>query len=387
MKPSLLTTSEWRFIRGADGYYTKSSYPYAYWQRMLGHFDRVTIAARVTTEAVPPTARRVDGPGVTIEPITDFVGALGLVRAMPGLVRRLPAWIRSHDSFLLRAPGVIGGVVWCGLMAARRPFAVEVVGDPAESLRGRPGGAIAQALAGSQLRAMTAAAKVTRYVTASTLQRRYPPDPRGVSVSVSDVEISATLLAGPAPPTRPGPTLELVFVGSLSHYKGVDILLAALTRTAHPHRLTVVGDGALRDELERAAAGLAGRVRFLGALPVGDAVRTVMQAHDLLVLPSRGEGLPRVVIEAMAAGIPCVATNVGGTAELLDAGQLVPAESPVALALAIDALAASVARRRELAAAGRLRVAHFVTEERDRRFDRFFAAVAATSASAGQAGR
>src|SRR5688572_21089664 len=51
MKPSLLTTSEWRFIRGGDGrYYTKSSYPYAYWRRLLEHFDRVTIAARVTTE-------------------------------------------------------------------------------------------------------------------------------------------------------------------------------------------------------------------------------------------------------------------------------------------------------------------------------------------------
>lgn len=45
MKPSLLTTSEWRFIRGADGqYYTRSIYPYTYWQRLLAHFGRITIA-------------------------------------------------------------------------------------------------------------------------------------------------------------------------------------------------------------------------------------------------------------------------------------------------------------------------------------------------------
>lgn len=380
MKPSLLTTSEWRFIRGPDGsFYTRSIYPHAYWRRLLAHFERVTVAARVTDEPVPAGAHRVDGPGVTIAAIRDFVGGRGLIAALPALARRTPAWIREHDTFLLRVPGVIGGALWAGLTAARRRFAVEVVGDPQESLRGGPWGRLATRVGARQLQAITAAASVTRYVTASTLQRRYPPNPRGVTVSVSDVDIPAALLAGPAPPTRPGPALELVFVGSLSFYKGVDVLLAALQRCAHAHRLTIVGDGALRRELEQAAQPLGPRVRFLGALPVGQAVRAVMQAHDLLVLPSRGEGLPRVVIEAMAVGIPCVATDVGGTAELLTPEQLVPADAADALARAIDALAVAPRRRRELADAGRPRVAHFVTGERDRRFAEFFAAVAATA--------
>lgn len=383
MKPSLLTTSEWRFIRGADGqYYTRSIYPYTYWQRLLAHFGRITIAARVTDEPVPAGASRVDGPGVTIAAIPDFIGGRGLLATTPALLRRLPGWIREHDAFLLRVPGVIGGALWAALTLARRRFAVEVVGDPLESLRGGRWSALATSLGARQLRAVTAAASVSRYVTAFTLQRRYPPAPRGVSVSVSDVDIPAALLAGPAPPTRPGPALELVFVGSLSYYKGVDVLLAALRRCAHPHRLTIVGDGALRGELERAALPLGDRVRFLGALPVGQAVRAVMQAHDLLVLPSRGEGLPRVVIEAMAVGVPCVATDVGGTAELLNPDQLVPADAAGALARAIDALAAAPGLRRELADAGRTRVAHFVTGERDRRFASFFAAVAATATPA-----
>lgn len=377
MKPTLLTTSEWRFIRSGDGYYTKSTYPYAYWQRLLEHFEHVTIAARVTDEPVPPGARRVDGPGVTIDPIPDFVGARGLVRAMPGLIARVRRWTREHEAFLLRVPGVVGGALWCGLMLAGRRFAVEVVGDPRESLRGGPGSWLATTLGAAQLRAITASADAGRYVTATTLQDRYPLHERGLAVSVSDVEIPAALLAGPLPATRPGPTLELLFVGSLSYYKGVDVLLAALRLADHPHRLTIVGDGALRGQLELAAGPLGDRVRFLGALPTGDPVRAAMQAADLLVLPSRGEGLPRVVIEAMAVGIPCVATDVGGTAELLAPDQVVPAESAEALARAIDALASSATRRRELSAAGRARVAHFVTDERDRRFDRFFAATAA----------
>lgn len=377
MKPTLLTTSEWRFIRGADGYYTASTYPYAYWQRLLARFDRVTIAARVTDEPVPPGARRVDGPGVAIDPIPDFVGGRGLVRAAPGLVRRVRRWVGEHDAFLLRVPGVVGGALWCGLMLARRRFAVEVVGDPRESLRGGPASWLATALGARQLRAITASADAGRYVTANTLQRRYPLHRRGLTVSVSDVEIPAALLAGPLPATRPGPALALLFVGSLSYYKGVDVLLAALQLTDCPHSLTIVGDGALRGALAQAARPLGDRVRFLGALPTGEPVRAAMQAHDMLVLPSRGEGLPRVVIEAMAVGIPCVATDVGGTAELLAPDQVVPAESPGALARAIDALASSAARRQELAAAGRARVAHFVTDERDRRFDQFFAATAA----------
>src|SRR4029079_12805478 len=83
--------------------------------------------------------------------------------------------------------------------------------------------------------------------------------------------------------------------------------------------LVVVGDGKYRAELERRAAAMniRERVRFAGYLEREEVTRE-LDAADVFVLPSRCEGLPRAVIEAMARGLPCIATNIGGIPELLE---------------------------------------------------------------------
>jgi glycosyltransferase involved in cell wall biosynthesis len=110
--------------------------------------------------------------------------------------------------------------------------------------------------------------------------------------------------------------VSLLVVGRLISSKGYDLLIQALSevRTAVPDiHLTVVGDGPLRAELEAQVTqfGLEQHVAFLGA---GDvvAVRNEMSRADLFVISSRDEGLPRTLLEAVAAGLPVVATSVGG---------------------------------------------------------------------------
>jgi glycosyltransferase involved in cell wall biosynthesis len=118
-------------------------------------------------------------------------------------------------------------------------------------------------------------------------------------------------------------------VGSLEQlYKGPDVLIeaAALCAGFGLHfRITIVGDGRHRTELEALAhaRGLTDRIRFTGNLPPGNAVRAELDRADLFVLPSRTEGLPRALIEAMARALPSVATAVGGVPELLSADELV----------------------------------------------------------------
>jgi glycosyltransferase involved in cell wall biosynthesis len=135
---------------------------------------------------------------------------------------------------------------------------------------------------------------------------------------------------------------RLLSVGSLSEKKGHADLLHALATLGdgEPPTLELVGDGELRGELERLAErlGLAGSVRFRGELPQAE-VAELMRAADVFVLPSRFENLPCVLLEAMASGVPSVATAVGGIPELLDgapeAGILCPPSDPEALAAAI----------------------------------------------------
>jgi glycosyltransferase involved in cell wall biosynthesis len=125
----------------------------------------------------------------------------------------------------------------------------------------------------------------------------------------------------------------VAFVGRLSPEKAPEVLLRALRGTAT--RILVAGEGPLREAL--AAEADPEQVRFLGFL---SDVRPVLAAADVLALPSRTEGLPMAVLEAMAAGLPVVASAVGSLPEVLGegAGLLVPPGDVPALRLALERL-------------------------------------------------
>ena len=133
----------------------------------------------------------------------------------------------------------------------------------------------------------------------------------------------------------PSPTtpLKLLFVGRLVPFKGVSMLLEALSRVRLdiPISLAVVGDGPMRQELEREVQelNLSETVRFLGNLPL-DQVAEQMRNADVFCLPSVRESGGAVLLEAAASGLPLVAVNYGGPAEIVDeeVGHLVSAEGP-----------------------------------------------------------
>ncbi len=128
-----------------------------------------------------------------------------------------------------------------------------------------------------------------------------------------------------------------IYAGRLAPEKGLDVLLAAwpaVLREAPDAYLLLAGAGEQRQALEAQAArlGLGRRVIFAGAR---DDVAPLLQAADLFVLPSYAEGLPLALLEAMACGLPVVATAVDGTAELVQdgvTGRLVPPHDTEALA-------------------------------------------------------
>lgn len=124
---------------------------------------------------------------------------------------------------------------------------------------------------------------------------------------------------------------DFVFIGELRHLKGVDVLLNALHELGRGTAV-IVGAGSERGELEELAVrlSLTGRVSFAGPLPA----REALSKGRCLVVPSRAESLPYVVLEGIAAGLPVIATQVGGIAEIFgdEAGSLVPPGDVAALA-------------------------------------------------------
>jgi glycosyltransferase involved in cell wall biosynthesis len=280
---------------------------------------------------------------------------------------------------------------------------LEVVGDPHEAFG--PGAAnyplrpLFRYLSTEAMKEQCARAAAVSYVTERALQRNYPARNDGFAVAVSDADLQATYFSV-APrvfttsyssadlsledyATRPKDYRNpihprLVFVGSLQQmYKGQDVLIHAvslLRQQKFPVELRMVGDGRHRLELQQLGQSLSlnGAVKFLGELPAGAAVRAELDDATLMVLPSRTEGLPRVILEAMARGLPCIATTVGGIPELLHSDDLVPPNNPQALADKIHEVISDPLRLSQMSARNLHKAQEFRPEVLDKKRTEFY---------------
>jgi glycosyltransferase involved in cell wall biosynthesis len=144
--------------------------------------------------------------------------------------------------------------------------------------------------------------------------------------------------------------LKIVTVCTLEQlYKGTDTLIEAVDialRMGADVHLNIVGDGKFRPLLEElvCSKGIKEKVNFLGRLAAGDAVKEQYDRADLFVLPSKGEGLPRAMIEAMARGLPCLGTAASGIPELLPPEDMVPVGDVEGLAKKIAELSLNPSR-------------------------------------------
>jgi len=175
--------------------------------------------------------------------------------------------------------------------------------------------------------------------------------PSGVVAEDFDRDVPDPFAARPRP--------RVLFLGRLARQKGVATLVEAAARMREPAEILVVGDGPERGRLEAAAAraGVAGRVHFAGFRPHHE-VAAILRHADVFAVPSVYEELGTVLLEAMAAGLPIVASRTGGIPHAVgDAAELVAPGDAGALAAALDSLladraAAAALSSRALARAG-----------------------------------
>lgn len=324
--------------------WTQTQFAYPFWMRYLQVFDRVRVIARVRqVPSVPADWKRADGPQVSFVAVPDYLG-LWHYLARSGQIRRaiLEALVPG-DAVIMRVSSQIAGHIEPWLRRTGHPFGVEVVADPYDVFA--PGSVkhplrpVFRWWFPRRLRRQCAGACAAAYVTQHTLQRRYPPPAGSFSTHYSSVELPEdAFVSDPRPVCLEKRSFTLVFVGTLAQlYKAPDVLIDAVALGVQQGldlELILVGDGKHRADLEAQAAalGLGDRVRFLGRLPAGDAVRAQLDQADLFVLPSYQEGLPRAMVEAMARGLPCIGSTVGGIPELLSSEDTVYPGDAAALA-------------------------------------------------------
>ncbi|MGZ4337109.1 MAG: glycosyltransferase [Gaiellaceae bacterium] len=331
---------------------------------LIGSLDR---------DAWRPTLLHHEGAG--IEPLADSARALGAaVRAVPPApigfegARRLPALVRDLRR---SAPDVFHAhLSWP--LAAKYPLAAAVLARvPAvlATVHLFPEFTIDRS---TYLQERLLACGVGKYIAVShdlaaqLIQRLHWPRAKiavihnGIFVErfqrACDPRLRLELSGGVTP--------LFATLGRLTEQKGIDVLLEAATFVREA-RFVIAGDGPDRQRLEAAAArlGLGDRVRFLGQR--GD-VAEILAASDAFVLPSRWEGTSLAILEAMAAGKAVIASDVGGTRELIvngESGILVQPGAARPLAEALRAVARDPGMAARIGAAARKRAVALFTIE------------------------
>ncbi len=318
----------------------------SFWERYRPVFDKVRLVARVRDVAEAPEGEMpANGDGVEFVPLPNFTGPKEYLRRKWAVSAAMRQALHNGDAVMLRAPSVVGDCLVSQLRRSGRPFGVEVIADPYDSFGANavqhPLRFFFRWLFSRKLRAQCATACGAAYVTERALQRRYPPSPEAFATHYSSIDLPNSAFVGAprlAPTRRPA---RLLLVGTLAQlYKAPDVLIdavAEVVRGGVDLELTIVGGGQHLREMEaRAAAlGIGSLVHFTGNLATGQAVRAELDRADLFTLPSRQEGLPRAMIEAMARGLPALGSTVGGIPELLPADDLFPPNEVPALAAKI----------------------------------------------------
>jgi glycosyltransferase involved in cell wall biosynthesis len=286
---------------------------------------------------------RLDGEGISIFPIPelDFNSPLKVLLLLPLVIKRGLEAIKSCDRYMVRLPGPTGVLVAFLLRLTGRRYAVEFVGDPIGMLQVNNNLVRYQRVYGLFNGTIYKYLLKKGYCVAyrsSFLRQRYPCESKEREWVFSGAQLSKEAIGGPrdAHWFKKCP-FKIVFVGRVCEEKGVMHLLHAfneLRKLAKKSlQLHYIGEGPYLSKLTSEASRLEieDLVYFHGRVPRGPQLFALLDQAHCFVLPTFLEGMPRSLIEAMARGVPCFASNIHAVAELLDADLLFPPQDSDAI--------------------------------------------------------
>ncbi len=345
---NLIFITEARYLKAKDGniYSITNSYSYFLFERYLKYFDKIFIIARVghgviTEDLVGNIITKNDK--IEVLELPYYVGPYGFLKQYLKIKSKMSLHLKKIDiensCIICRIPGRMGTIAVSYLKRHKIPYGIEVIADPYDGLtKGsidnffRP---IIRIIAYLTLKKIAYTAPAALYVTNSTLQKRYPC--KNFSIGVSSVFLPQEAFVE-QPKKISNTETRFIAVGSLHQmYKSPDVVIDALQilkQNGYSFHLVWLGDGKYMDEMIQRAKdkGLENDINFLGNVNAGKTIREKLDESDIFLMPSRTEGLPRAMVEAMARALPCVGTTIGGIPELLDEQVLVPKDNAILLA-------------------------------------------------------
>lgn len=325
---------EERFLKDSNGVHYSLSFYDAFWKRYLNSFDSLLVVARIKNldfeEKIPIGYQPTNLSNVHFYELPYYQGVQLAVLKMPQLIFSIFSVSTKNNIHLLRLPGLISVLALMFLVIWRKRYAVELVGDPYDVFDSKSGvggrlASIYRLFFTSFTKFGVKCADAVAYVTKTKMQSRYKASNKAFTTHYSSIILynyiilkEKNIIAFDAVER-----FNILLVGSLEQrYKGFDLVLAAYHKIKDNFqniKIYIIGDGIYKQELVDLVNRLQiqHQVCFLGKMS-REKVLEIMDQADLFVMPSRTEGLPRALIEAMARGVPAIGSNVGGIPELLN---------------------------------------------------------------------
>ena len=333
---SVVVVADGHYLKTPNGdVYVESVFNYDFYKRYLSVFDHVYAIGRIEELGeVPAEKKRADGPGVTFLPIAPGKGLISYAVNYITNALAISRYLEQYgDCAIFRLPGVVPNLAEKIFRRSGKPYGIEVVVDPWEYFA--PGAndgfvrGVVRRVWTKNLKRSCRSAKGVSYVTENYLQEKYPcralqDEPGYFTSHYSSVEIPDDSISAPKSSFLCN---RLTISHVANHFdgnaKGHITLLNVVRKVkedGYDVEVVFVGDGPSRGDYEKLAKnlGIESLVTFAGKMPDGAAVRKVIAESDLFVFPTKAEGLPRVLLEAMAEGLPCLSSPVCGIPEILD---------------------------------------------------------------------
>lgn len=369
----ILYIHDHKFVYLNDKYYSEGKFRTEVFSRYDAFNSNITVISRVIANNKGDKLNKISNENIYFKPVKGVSFSSVFTKYFFKNITIVLQEIKKADALIVRLPSFLGVFILLVNLFFRKKYFIELVGDPKEALITSKNKVSLLFkcfvyIFASLNKFFIKKSDGVIYVTQYDLQQRYPTKKLQAYASNVEVNIKPLSLSLNKYALKDEKKIKIGLIGSFNNeYKGIDNALKAVHLLKEQDcmvQLHILGSGKLKDHYLEMAKELeiAGQIYFDGSLSGGEAVINWLKDLDLYIQPSRTEGLPRALIEAMSVGLPAVATRVGGIPELLPDEFLVHLDDPKELAEKIEILISSQQLRYEQGKANYTKVKEYDSE-------------------------